>query len=127
MDLSPRCLRNQKSGWSARTMTSPLENLSGPGGPLHGEPPDADEYVGLVHSAMVRLADAENPANALESRFDLAYNAAHALSLAALRRAGTAPPTAISSFRFCRIRWAWARMYGACYRNATRCETAAST
>jgi hypothetical protein len=37
---------------------------------------------------MVRLADAENPANALESRFDLAYNAAHALSLAALRRAG---------------------------------------
>jgi hypothetical protein len=69
-------------------MTSPLENLSGPGGPLHGEPPDADEYVGLVHSAMVRLADAENPANALESRFDLAYNAAHALSLAALRRAG---------------------------------------
>jgi hypothetical protein len=28
------------------------------------------------------------PRNSLESRFDLAYNAAHALSLAALRRAG---------------------------------------
>ena len=69
-------------------MTSPLENLSGPSRPLHGEPPDADEYAGLVHSGMVRLADAENSANALESRFDLAYNAAHALCLAALRRAG---------------------------------------
>jgi hypothetical protein len=33
----------------------------------------------------VRLRDAENVALSLESRFDLAYNAAHALSLAALR------------------------------------------
>jgi hypothetical protein len=37
---------------------------------------------------MRRLADAEKPTNSLESRFDLAYNAAHALCLAALRRAG---------------------------------------
>jgi hypothetical protein len=36
----------------------------------------------------VRLADVERRSNALESRFDLAYNAAHALSLAALRYAG---------------------------------------
>ena len=35
-----------------------------------------------------RLADAERQANSLESRFDLAYNAAHALCLAALRRTG---------------------------------------
>ncbi|MFW2355467.1 hypothetical protein [Hydrogenophaga sp.] len=35
-----------------------------------------------------RLADARNAALALESRFDLAYNAAHALCLAALRRKG---------------------------------------
>lgn len=69
-------------------MTSPLENLSGPGKPLHKEPPDADEYVGLIRSGSVRLADAENPDNSLESRFDLAYNAAHALCLAALRRSG---------------------------------------
>lgn len=69
-------------------MTSPLENLAGPGKPLREEPSDADEYAGLVHSGQVRLADAENPVNALESRFDLAYNAAHAFSLAALRRAG---------------------------------------
>ena len=36
----------------------------------------------------MRLADAKRDANSLESRFDPAYNAAHALCLAALRRAG---------------------------------------
>jgi len=69
-------------------VTSALENLSGPGQPLRKEPPDAKEFAGLKQSGRTRLADAENTANALESRFDLAYNAAHALSLAALRRAG---------------------------------------
>ena len=33
----------------------------------------------------MRLTDAENPALVLESRFDPAYNATHALALAALR------------------------------------------
>ena len=69
-------------------MASPLENLTGPGKPLVAEPPDAAEFSGLKRSGMVRLKDAENPANSLESRFDLAYNAAHALSLAALRWCG---------------------------------------
>lgn len=69
-------------------MTSPLENLAGPGKALRNEPPDAKEYEGLVRSGRVRLADAQKTANALESRFDLAYNAAHALCLAALRRQG---------------------------------------
>lgn len=69
-------------------MASPLDNLSGPAGPLRREAPDADEYAGLVRSGRVRLADAERKGNAIESRFDLAYNAAHALCLAALRRAG---------------------------------------
>lgn len=69
-------------------MISPLDNLSGPGKSLHREPADVDEYAGLIHSGLVRLADAEKSGNALESRFDLAYNAAHALALAALRRAG---------------------------------------
>ena len=66
-------------------MTSPLENLCGPGKSLHQEPPDAREFAGLRRSGLVRLADATNPSNSLESRFDLAYNAAHALCLAALR------------------------------------------
>jgi hypothetical protein len=69
-------------------VTSPLENLAGPGKPLRSEPPDAQEYEGLVRSGRVRLADAQKTANSLESRFDLAYNAAHALCLAALRRHG---------------------------------------
>jgi DMSO/TMAO reductase YedYZ molybdopterin-dependent catalytic subunit len=41
-----------------------------------------------VHSGTTRLTDAQRSANSLESRFDLAYNAAHALCLAALRYAG---------------------------------------
>ena len=66
-------------------MTSPLDALSGPGKSLQREPPDAEEFAGLKRSALARLTDATNPANSLESRFDLAYNAAHALCLAALR------------------------------------------
>src|SRR5687767_836860 len=40
---------------------------------------------------MARLTDGENDANSLESRFDLAYGAAHALCLAALRHHGYRP------------------------------------
>lgn len=70
------------------TQTSPLENLVGPGKPLHKEPPDQNEINGLIGSGRARLHDAEITTLALESRFDLAYNAAHALCLAALRRQG---------------------------------------
>lgn len=72
-------------------MISALENLSGPGKPLAVEPPDAKECEGLKRSGLVRLKDAKNAALSLESRFDLAYNAAHALCLAALRRKGFRP------------------------------------
>jgi hypothetical protein len=65
--------------------TSPLENLAGPGKPLRAEPPDAAEFAGLLRSGRARLSDAGNNTLALESRFDLGYNAAHALCLAALR------------------------------------------
>ncbi|HXH41905.1 MAG TPA: hypothetical protein VNN08_24995 [Thermoanaerobaculia bacterium] len=54
-------------------------------GQLKAEPPAQSELDGLIRSGMARLNDAENKALSLESRFDLAYNAAHALSLAALR------------------------------------------
>lgn len=43
------------------------------------------EFDGLVRSGKLRLKDATNKTLQPESRFDLAYNAAHALSLAALR------------------------------------------
>lgn len=66
-------------------MASPLELLSGPGKPLRPEPPDAGEFTGLQRSGLARLRDATNKELSLEGRFDLAYNAAHALCLAALR------------------------------------------
>src|SRR6266496_5809271 len=69
-------------------MTSPeLENLVKIG-QLKREPPAAGEVEGLQRSGETRLSDAANPDLSLESRFDLAYNAAHALALAALRRHG---------------------------------------
>ena len=64
--------------------SSPLDNLVRIG-KLKAEPPAQAELDGLVRSGLVRLRDAENASLSLESRFDLAYNAAHALSLAALR------------------------------------------
>lgn len=57
-------------------------------GQLKREPGAQAEIDGLVRSARSRLTDAGNSVLALESRFDLAYNAAHALSLAALRWRG---------------------------------------
>jgi hypothetical protein len=55
---------------------------------LKTEPATKEEIAGLLRSGAVRLADAKNESLSQESRFDLAYNAAHALSLAALRNAG---------------------------------------
>ncbi len=55
---------------------------------LHIEPPDKCEFDGLVRAAVERLHDAENRDLSHSSRFDLAYSAAHGLSLAALRAAG---------------------------------------
>lgn len=72
-------------------MTSPLENLAGPGKPLAAEPADEAEIAGLLRSGHARLKDANNDSLSLDSRFDLAYNAAHALCLAALRRHGFRP------------------------------------
>jgi hypothetical protein len=57
-------------------------------GHLEHEASTPDELRGLVRSGEVRLGDAVNPELAIESRFDLAYNGAHALALAALRLRG---------------------------------------
>jgi hypothetical protein len=70
------------------TSQSPLDRLVGPGNVLSKEVPDAKEFAGLVQSGQARLRDAENTSNSLYSRFDLAYSAAHALCLAALRYRG---------------------------------------
>lgn len=62
-----------------------LTNLCGPNKPLKQEAFDGQEFEGLKRSGQARLRDAQNTTLSLESRFDLAYNAAHAFSLAGLR------------------------------------------
>lgn len=57
-------------------------------GYLKREPPGRREVEGLIRSGAARLADARNKALSEDGRFDLAYNAAHALALAALRFKG---------------------------------------
>jgi hypothetical protein len=57
-------------------------------GKLKPEPPAQSELAGLLRSGSRRLADAGRNELSIESRFDLAYNAAHALALAALRAKG---------------------------------------
>ena len=54
-------------------------------GKLKAEPGMPGEIDGLLTSGSEHLADARNEGLALSSRFYLAYNAAHAFSLAALR------------------------------------------
>jgi hypothetical protein len=60
-------------------------------GTLSREPVAGGEVAGLLRAGEARLADAANDALAVESRFDLAYNAAHSLALVALRRLGYRP------------------------------------
>jgi len=74
-------------------MSSPLERLQNlaRAGKLKAEPPDQAEFDGLVRSAGRKLPDARNPGLSPDSRFILAYDAAHSLALAALRWHGFRP------------------------------------
>ncbi len=67
--------------------SSQLDNLVRIG-QLKVEPPSETECQSLLQSGLRRLDDAGRTELSLESRFDLAYNAAHALALAALRFRG---------------------------------------
>ncbi len=66
---------------------SQLDNLVRTG-QLKAEPPSEAECQGLLQSGLRRRDDAGREELSLESRFDLAYNAAHALALTALRHCG---------------------------------------
>ena len=68
-------------------MQSPQENLLNLQkiGKLKAEPPNKAEFAGLIGSAKRKLPDAENITLSPDSRFILAYDAAHSLALAALR------------------------------------------
>lgn len=52
---------------------------------LKAEPPDRSEFEGMLNSAKRRLRDARVEGLSDDGRFSLAYGAAHALALAALR------------------------------------------
>ena len=57
-------------------------------GQLKAEPSAPSEINGLIRAAANRLRDAKNQSNSVDSRFSLAYDAAHSLALAALRKQG---------------------------------------
>ncbi len=61
-----------------------LESLAR-SGHLKAEAPNQAELDALVASGAARLIDAKNSSLSTESRFDLAYGAAHAFCRAALR------------------------------------------
>lgn len=52
---------------------------------LKAEPPAQNEFDGMVNSAKRRLRDSQFESLSEDSRFSLAYGAAHALALAAMR------------------------------------------
>lgn len=52
---------------------------------LQKEPPDQTEFDGMVTAAATKLADVKLQGLSADSQFFLAYGAAHALALAALR------------------------------------------
>jgi uncharacterized protein (UPF0332 family) len=69
---------------------APLDNLVKIG-QLKAEAPAQSEIDAFIRSGDARLHDAANTALAIESRFDLAYNASYAFALAALRWHGYRP------------------------------------
>jgi hypothetical protein len=69
---------------------NPLENLARTK-QLAAEPTSAQEIGRLLKGAEEQLRDGGNASNSATSRFTLAYGAAHALALAALRAQGFRP------------------------------------
>lgn len=78
--------------------TAELENLARIGR-LKREPGVQAEFNGLVDSGKSRLADALTTSLSWDGRFDLAYNAGHALALAALRWHGYRPDSRYMVFQ----------------------------
>jgi hypothetical protein len=69
---------------------NPLENLAR-AKQLAAEPTSAQEIGRLLKGAEAQLRDGGNASNSATSRFTLAYGAAHAFALAALRAQGFRP------------------------------------
>ena len=103
-----------------------LENLVRLG-QLKREPPVASEIRGLLRSGEARLTDAANRVLSLESRFDLAYNAAHAMALAALRLRGYRSENRFLVFQVLPHTLGLPPRRGECSRRGTRRATWRST
>jgi hypothetical protein len=103
-----------------------LENLVRIG-KLKREPPSPRELSGLLASARTRLADAGRGDLAFDSRFDLAYNAAHALALFALRRLGYRSDNRYLVFQCLPHSLACRSSRGACWPKRTSVVTSPST
>lgn len=68
-------------------------------GSLKEEAPVDAEVHALIASGRTRLKDSRNTTLSLESQFDLSYNAAHSLALAALRKCGFRASNRITVFQ----------------------------
>ncbi len=68
-------------------------------GSLKAEPATRQEFDGMLASARRGLVDAQKADLATDSRFVLAYGAAHSLALAALRRQGYRSSNRITVFQ----------------------------
>jgi hypothetical protein len=66
---------------------------------LKTEPASRREFAGMLNSARTRLVDAQNDSLDPDSRFDLAYGAAHRFALAALRHHGYRSENRITVFQ----------------------------
>jgi hypothetical protein len=108
-------------------MTSPnLENLAKIG-KLKKEAVSQAEFDGLIKSGRARLSDARTVKLSLESRFDLAYNASHALALAALRWHGYRSENRYLVSSACRKRLVCGRSSGGCWQFVMSDVTSRST
>lgn len=108
-------------------MTSPFDNLAGPGKALRAESPDANEFAGLQRMGLARLQDAQKPDLAIES--GLTWPTTLRTRYASRRCAGmaTARPTDSLFFNCCPTRSAWAPRCGAFCPSAMTPATWAST
>lgn len=72
---------------------------------LNHEPPDPVEFDGMVLAAATKLQDVQLAGLSVDSQFSLAYGAAHALALAALRWHGYRSDTRYIVFNAYPIHW----------------------
>ena len=70
--------------WGLKMTLADLDNLVS-AGKLKREPPNQDEFDGLIEQGEAKFKDTQITSLSLVSRFDLVYGASHAFALAALR------------------------------------------